>query len=131
MYSTPVIILGTGGLMGIGGPIVTPPERMGVDILIISHVPDLRSRFEPNRMAAAFARGTSNAALLVMGYNVVRYNPLICVAEESARLDVRIRSGGPAISMKEYSPARMSSLPAAVLSAMYMRGASLNVLHVE
>ena len=42
----------------------------------------------PNIMAAALARRTSNAALVVMGNSIALYNPPIRVAEEFAMLDV-------------------------------------------
>lgn len=42
----------------------------------------------PNLMAAALARRTSNAALVVMGNSLALYNPPIRVAEEFAMLDV-------------------------------------------
>ena len=41
----------------------------------------------PNLMAAALARRTSNAALVVMGNSLALYNPPIRVAEEFAMLD--------------------------------------------
>jgi alkanesulfonate monooxygenase SsuD/methylene tetrahydromethanopterin reductase-like flavin-dependent oxidoreductase (luciferase family) len=46
----------------------------------------------PNLMAAALARRTSKAALVVLGNSVALYNPPIRVAEEMAMLDVL--SGG-------------------------------------
>ena len=42
----------------------------------------------PNLMAAALARRTSNAALVVMGNSIALYNPPVRVAEEFAMLDV-------------------------------------------
>src|SRR5438552_710144 len=42
----------------------------------------------PNLMAAALARRTSKAALVVMGNSLALYNPPIRVAEEFAMLDV-------------------------------------------
>lgn len=50
----------------------------------------------PNLMAAALARRTSNAALVVMGNSIALYNPPIRVAEEFAMLDVM--SGGRLIA---------------------------------
>jgi alkanesulfonate monooxygenase SsuD/methylene tetrahydromethanopterin reductase-like flavin-dependent oxidoreductase (luciferase family) len=42
----------------------------------------------PNLMAAALARRTSNANLVVLGNSIALYNPPIRVAEEFAMLDV-------------------------------------------
>ena len=42
----------------------------------------------PNIMAAALARRTSKAALVVLDNSIALYNPLIRVAEEFAMLDV-------------------------------------------
>ena len=42
----------------------------------------------PNLMAAALARRTSNAALIIMGNSIALYNPPLRVAEEFAMLDV-------------------------------------------
>jgi len=50
----------------------------------------------PNLMAAALARRTRNAKLVVMGNSVALYNPPIRVAEEMAMLDVI--SGGRLVS---------------------------------
>ena len=50
----------------------------------------------PNIMAAALARRTSKAALLVMGNSIALYNPAVRVAEEFAMLDVI--SGGRLIA---------------------------------
>ena len=53
----------------------------------------------PNIMAAALARRTSNAALVVLGNSIALYNPPIRVAEEFAMLDVisggRLLAGFP------------------------------------
>ncbi|MBI2767017.1 MAG: LLM class flavin-dependent oxidoreductase [Chloroflexi bacterium] len=50
----------------------------------------------PNLMAAALARRTNKAALLVMGNSIALYNPPVRVAEEMAMLDVM--SGGRLIA---------------------------------
>ena len=50
----------------------------------------------PNIMAAALARRTSKAAILVMGNSIALYNPAVRVAEEMAMLDVI--SGGRLIA---------------------------------
>lgn len=50
----------------------------------------------PNMMAAALARRTSRAKLLVMGDSIPLYNPVVRVAEELAMLDVL--SGGRLIA---------------------------------
>src|SRR5436309_6052909 len=50
----------------------------------------------PNLMAAALARRTRNAKLVVMGNSVALYNPPTRVAEEMAMLDVL--SGGRLVS---------------------------------
>jgi alkanesulfonate monooxygenase SsuD/methylene tetrahydromethanopterin reductase-like flavin-dependent oxidoreductase (luciferase family) len=50
----------------------------------------------PNLMAAALARRTRNAKLVIMGNSVALYNPPIRVAEEMAMLDVM--SGGRVVS---------------------------------
>jgi alkanesulfonate monooxygenase SsuD/methylene tetrahydromethanopterin reductase-like flavin-dependent oxidoreductase (luciferase family) len=50
----------------------------------------------PNLMAAALARRTTNAMLLVLGNSIALYNPPIRVAEEMAMLDVM--SGGRLIA---------------------------------
>jgi len=50
----------------------------------------------PNLMAAALARRTTNAMLLVLGNSIALYNPPVRVAEEMAMLDVM--SGGRLIA---------------------------------
>ena len=50
----------------------------------------------PNLMAAALARRTSHAAIVILGNSVVLYNPPIRIAEEMAMIDVL--SGGRLVS---------------------------------
>jgi alkanesulfonate monooxygenase SsuD/methylene tetrahydromethanopterin reductase-like flavin-dependent oxidoreductase (luciferase family) len=69
-------------------------ERMGFDGLCVNehHQNAYGLMPSPNLMAAALARRTSRAALVVLGNSLALYNPPLRVAEEFAMLDVL--SGG-------------------------------------
>jgi alkanesulfonate monooxygenase SsuD/methylene tetrahydromethanopterin reductase-like flavin-dependent oxidoreductase (luciferase family) len=69
-------------------------ERMGFDGLCVNehHNNAYGLMPSPNLMAAALARRTSRAALIVLGASLALYNPPLRVAEEFAMLDVL--SGG-------------------------------------
>ena len=73
-------------------------EEMGFDGLGVNehHSNAYGMMPSPNIMAAALARRTSRAALLVMGNSIALYNPPLRVAEEMAMLDVI--SGGRLIA---------------------------------
>ena len=65
-------------------------ERLGFDGICVNehHSNAYGLMPSPNLMAAALARRTSRAALVVLGNSVALYNPPIRVAEEFAMLDV-------------------------------------------
>ncbi|MBM3619235.1 MAG: LLM class flavin-dependent oxidoreductase [Alphaproteobacteria bacterium] len=65
-------------------------ETMGFDALGVNehHANAYGLMPSPNLMAAALARRTSKAALMVLGDSIALYNPPIRVAEEFAMLDV-------------------------------------------
>jgi alkanesulfonate monooxygenase SsuD/methylene tetrahydromethanopterin reductase-like flavin-dependent oxidoreductase (luciferase family) len=65
-------------------------DRMGFDGVCVNehHSNGYGLMPSPNLMAAALARRTSTAKLVVMGNSVALYNPPIRVAEEMAMLDV-------------------------------------------
>jgi len=65
-------------------------ETMGFDALGVNehHANAYGLMPSPNLMAAALARRTSKAALMVLGDSIALYNPPIRVAEELAMLDV-------------------------------------------
>jgi alkanesulfonate monooxygenase SsuD/methylene tetrahydromethanopterin reductase-like flavin-dependent oxidoreductase (luciferase family) len=69
-------------------------ERMGLDGICVNehHQNAYGLMPSPNLMAAALARRTSRAALVVLGASLALYNPPLRVAEEFAMLDVL--SGG-------------------------------------
>jgi alkanesulfonate monooxygenase SsuD/methylene tetrahydromethanopterin reductase-like flavin-dependent oxidoreductase (luciferase family) len=69
-------------------------ERMGFDGLCVNehHQNAYGLMPSPNLMAAALARRTSRAAIVVLGNSLALYNPPLRVAEEFAMLDVL--SGG-------------------------------------
>jgi alkanesulfonate monooxygenase SsuD/methylene tetrahydromethanopterin reductase-like flavin-dependent oxidoreductase (luciferase family) len=69
-------------------------ERMGFDGLCVNehHQNAYGLMPSPNLMAAALARRTSRAALVVLGNSLALYNPPLRVAEEFAMLD--LLSGG-------------------------------------
>lgn len=73
-------------------------EEMGFDGLGVNehHSNAYGMMPSPNIMAAALARRTKRAALLVMGNSIALYNPPVRVAEEFAMLDVI--SGGRLIA---------------------------------
>jgi alkanesulfonate monooxygenase SsuD/methylene tetrahydromethanopterin reductase-like flavin-dependent oxidoreductase (luciferase family) len=73
-------------------------ERMGFDALGVNehHQNAYGMMPSPNLMAAALARRTTNAMLLVLGNSIALYNPPTRVAEEMAMLDVI--SGGRLIA---------------------------------
>jgi alkanesulfonate monooxygenase SsuD/methylene tetrahydromethanopterin reductase-like flavin-dependent oxidoreductase (luciferase family) len=76
-------------------------ETMGFDALGVNehHANAYGLMPSPNLMAAALARRTSKAALMVLGDSIALYNPPIRVAEEFAMLDVisggRLAAGFP------------------------------------
>ncbi|HJQ58966.1 MAG TPA: LLM class flavin-dependent oxidoreductase [Vineibacter sp.] len=76
-------------------------ETMGFDALGVNehHANAYGLMPSPNLMAAALARRTSTAALMVLGDSIALYNPPIRVAEEFAMLDVisggRLAAGFP------------------------------------
>jgi len=76
-------------------------EKMGFDALGVNehHANAYGLMPSPNIMAAALARRTSKAALMVLGDSIALYNPPIRVAEEFAMLDVisggRLAAGFP------------------------------------
>jgi alkanesulfonate monooxygenase SsuD/methylene tetrahydromethanopterin reductase-like flavin-dependent oxidoreductase (luciferase family) len=76
-------------------------EKMGFDALGVNehHANAYGLMPSPNLMAAALARRTSKAALMVLGDSIALYNPPIRVAEEFAMLDVisggRLAAGFP------------------------------------
>jgi len=76
-------------------------ETMGFDALGVNehHANAYGLMPSPNIMAAALARRTSKAALMVLGDSIALYNPPIRVAEEFAMLDVisggRLAAGFP------------------------------------
>jgi len=76
-------------------------ERVGFDALGVNehHANAYGLMPSPNLMAAALARRTSRAALMVLGDSIALYNPPIRVAEEFAMLDVisggRLAAGFP------------------------------------
>jgi alkanesulfonate monooxygenase SsuD/methylene tetrahydromethanopterin reductase-like flavin-dependent oxidoreductase (luciferase family) len=76
-------------------------ESMGFDALGVNehHANAYGLMPSPNLMAAALARRTSKAALMVLGDSIALYNPPIRVAEEFAMLDVisggRLAAGFP------------------------------------
>lgn len=65
-------------------------EKMGFDALGVNehHANAYGLMPSPNIMAAALARRTSKAAVMVLGDSIALYNPPIRVAEEFAMLDV-------------------------------------------
>jgi alkanesulfonate monooxygenase SsuD/methylene tetrahydromethanopterin reductase-like flavin-dependent oxidoreductase (luciferase family) len=65
-------------------------ETMGFDALGVNehHANAYGLMPSPNLMAAALARRTSKAAIMVLGDSIALYNPPIRVAEEFAMLDV-------------------------------------------
>jgi alkanesulfonate monooxygenase SsuD/methylene tetrahydromethanopterin reductase-like flavin-dependent oxidoreductase (luciferase family) len=65
-------------------------EAMGFDALGVNehHANAYGLMPSPNLMAAALARRTSKAAIMVLGDSIALYNPPIRVAEEFAMLDV-------------------------------------------
>ncbi len=65
-------------------------EEMGFDALGVNehHANAYGLMPSPNLMAAALARRTSKAAIMVLGDSIALYNPPIRVAEEFAMLDV-------------------------------------------
>ncbi len=65
-------------------------EKMGFDALGVNehHANAYGLMPSPNIMAAALARRTSKAAIMVLGDSIALYNPPIRVAEEFAMLDV-------------------------------------------
>jgi alkanesulfonate monooxygenase SsuD/methylene tetrahydromethanopterin reductase-like flavin-dependent oxidoreductase (luciferase family) len=69
-------------------------ERMGLDGLCVNehHNNAYGLMPSPNLMAAALARRTERAALIVLGNSLALYNPPVRVAEEFAMLD--LLSGG-------------------------------------
>ena len=73
-------------------------ETMGFDALGVNehHQNAYGMMTSPNLMAAALARRTSKAMLLVLGNSIALYNPPVRVAEEMAMLDVL--SGGRVIA---------------------------------
>ena len=73
-------------------------ETMGFDGICVNehHANAYGLMPSPNLMASAMARGTSNAAIVVLGNSLALYNPPIRVAEEFAMLDVL--SGGRLIA---------------------------------
>jgi alkanesulfonate monooxygenase SsuD/methylene tetrahydromethanopterin reductase-like flavin-dependent oxidoreductase (luciferase family) len=76
-------------------------ETMGFDALGVNehHANAYGLMPSPNIMAAALARRTSKAALMVLGDSIALYNPPLRVAEEFAMLDVisggRLAAGFP------------------------------------
>ena len=68
-------------------------ERMGFDGLCVNehHNNAYGLMPSPNLMAAALARRTSRAALIVLGNSLAAYNPPLRVAEEFAMLDLLSR----------------------------------------
>ncbi|MCW5748131.1 MAG: LLM class flavin-dependent oxidoreductase [Alphaproteobacteria bacterium] len=76
-------------------------EEMGFDALGVNehHANAYGLMPSPNLMAAALARRTSKAAIMVLGDSIALYNPPIRVAEEFAMLDVitggRLAAGFP------------------------------------
>jgi alkanesulfonate monooxygenase SsuD/methylene tetrahydromethanopterin reductase-like flavin-dependent oxidoreductase (luciferase family) len=76
-------------------------ESVGFDALGVNehHANAYGLMPSPNLMAAALARRTSTAALMVLGDSIALYNPPIRVAEEFAMLDVisggRLAAGFP------------------------------------
>src|SRR5262252_10623912 len=73
-------------------------DEMGFDALGVNehHQNAYGMMPSPNLMAAALARRTNNAMLLVLGNSIALYNPPVRVAEEFAMLDVV--SGGRLIA---------------------------------
>jgi alkanesulfonate monooxygenase SsuD/methylene tetrahydromethanopterin reductase-like flavin-dependent oxidoreductase (luciferase family) len=65
-------------------------DQMGFDGICVNehHQNGYGTMPSPNIMAAALARRTRNAKLVVMGNSVALYNPPVRVAEEMAMLDV-------------------------------------------
>ena len=81
----------------------------------------------PNMMAAALARRTTQAKLLVMGDSIPLYNPVIRVAEELAMLDVlsggRVIAGFPVGSSQDTNFAY--GIPPATTRERYREGFAL------